>query len=122
VLEGILRRIIPAAAEGWVHAGVDEFLRSYLTARGRVALYAAARCIYLEEPHGAKGFWTRLAGLAASSLFIWGERDGLVPIGFRRHVEEALPSSRHVVLDCGHVPQLERPAQTHAAIEAFLER
>jgi len=121
VFESIVHRIIPAAADGWVRAGVDEFLRAYLTPRGRVAFYAAARSIYLEEPHGAKGFWTRLAGLQARSLFVWGQIDRLVPIGFARHVADVLPSARHVTLDCGHVPQLERPAETHAAIESFLK-
>ena len=33
-----------------------------------------------------------------------------------KHVERALPAARHVELDCGHVPQLERPRETHAAI------
>ena len=118
--ESALHRLIPAAADNWVRAGVDEFLRAYTTPRGRVAFYAAARNIYLEEPHGAKGFWTRLAGLQARTLFVWGELDRLVPIGFARHVEETLPSARHLRLDCGHVPQLERPEQTQAAIVAFL--
>jgi pimeloyl-ACP methyl ester carboxylesterase len=121
VVEGIVHRIIPVADSNWVHAGVDEFLRTYLTPRGRVAFYAAARQIYLEEPHGAKGFWTRLATLAPPALFVWGKRDGLVPVAFAAHVKRTLPSARHLVLDCGHVPQLERPAQTHAAIDAFFK-
>ena len=37
-----------------------------------------------------------------------------------RHVEQALPAARHVELDCGHVPQLERPRETHAAIREHL--
>jgi pimeloyl-ACP methyl ester carboxylesterase len=45
-----------------------------------------------------------------------------VPIGFARHVRDALPSARHLELDCGHVPQLERPAETHGAIAAFFTR
>ena len=120
LVEGALRRILPVAPDGWAAAGVDEFLRSYLTPRGRAAFYASARSIYLDEPHGNDGFWTRLAELAPSSLFVWGRHDTLVPIGFRRHVEAALPRARHVELDCGHVPQLERPRETHAAIRAFL--
>ncbi len=120
VVEAVLHRIIPAAGSNWVQAGVDEFLRAYLTARGRLAFYAAARQIYLEEPHGAKGFWTRLATLAPSSLFVWGKHDWLVPITFAAHVKQTLPSARHLELDCGHVPQLERPAETHAAIADFL--
>lgn len=122
VIEGIVHRIIPAAAGGWVHAGVDEFLRAYLTPRGRVALYAAARNIYLEEPHGEKGFWTRLERMQAACLFIWGRLDRLVPIGFARHVAAVLPAADQLYLDCGHVPQLERPVETHTAIAAFLQR
>jgi len=120
VVEAVVHRMLPVAEFSWVRAGVDEFLRAYLTPRGRMAFYAAARQIYLEEPHGAKGFWTRLRGLTASSLFIWGKADRLVPIGFVSHVKRAMPSARHVELDCGHVPQIERPAETHAAIAEFL--
>jgi pimeloyl-ACP methyl ester carboxylesterase len=120
VVEGVVRRLIPGAADGWAAAGVDEFLRSYLTPRGRAAFYAAARNIYLDEPHGEDGFWTRLAELSPDALFVWGRRDNLVPIGLMKHVERALPRARHVELDCGHVPQLERPRETHAAIKDFL--
>jgi pimeloyl-ACP methyl ester carboxylesterase len=120
-VEAIVHRLIPAAASGWVRAGVDEFLRTYVTPRGRVAFYATARQIYLEEPHGAKGFWTRLAGLRPPALFVWGQHDRLVPLAFAAHVRHTLPSARHVELDCGHVPQIERPAETHAAIAEFLQ-
>ena len=122
IVEEIVRRVVPGAADEWTRAGIDEFLRAYLTPRGRVAFYAAARQIYLEEPEGPDGFWTRLGELECDSLFVWGRRDTLVPIGFRRHVERTLPKARHEVVDCGHVPQLEAPTQTHAAIARFLRR
>jgi pimeloyl-ACP methyl ester carboxylesterase len=51
---------------------------------------------------------------------VWGRHDVLVPIGFMKHVERALPRARHVELPCGHVPQVERPRETHAAIRSFL--
>jgi pimeloyl-ACP methyl ester carboxylesterase len=120
VVERVVRRLIPGAEDGWAAAGVDEFLRAYLTARGRAAFYAAARNIYLDEPHGDDGFWTRLATLSPDAMFVWGRHDGLVPIAFMKHVERALPAARHVELNCGHVPQLERPRETHAAIADFL--
>jgi pimeloyl-ACP methyl ester carboxylesterase len=121
IVEGFVRRMIPGAAgQGWSGAGVDEFLRAYLSPRGRVAFYAAARQIYLEEGNGPDGFWSRLERCAPRSLFLWGRRDQLIPIGFARHVAAALPSAEHVELDCGHIPQFERPAQTHAALDAFL--
>lgn len=117
-----MERVLPGARRGWAAAGVDEFLRSYLQPRGRAAFYAAARNVYLEEPDGPDGFWTRLTTLAPESLFVWGRRDTVVPLAFARHVERALPAARHLELDCGHVPQLERPAQTHAALLRFLDR
>jgi pimeloyl-ACP methyl ester carboxylesterase len=120
VVEAIVRRVVPAANGGWTAAGIDEFLRAYLTGRGRAAFYAAARNIYLDEPYGENGFWTRLKALERDSLFVWGRKDTLVPIGFMKHVEKALPNARHVELDCGHVPQVERPRETHAAIRKFL--
>lgn len=121
VVEAIVRRLVPGPDGGWTTAGVDEFLRAYLTRSGRAAFYAAARNIYLDEPHGDAGFWTRLKTLECDSLFVWGRHDMLVPIGFMRHVERALPRARHVELDCGHVPQVERPRETHAAIRKFLK-
>jgi len=120
LVEGIVHRLIPGADEGWTAAGVDEFLRAYLTPSGRAAFYAAARHIYLEEPHGESGFWPRLAELQAEALFVWGRRDKLVPIAFERHVIDTLPAARHLELDCGHVPQIERPRHTHRAVDAFL--
>ena len=121
LIEAIVRVAIPGdGAEQWTAAGVDEFLRSYLTPRGRVAFYAAARNIYLEEPLGPHGLWTRLAGLQVPSLFVWGRQDRLVPIAFAGHVREVLPGAAQLELDCGHVPQLEAPEQTHAALAAFL--
>jgi pimeloyl-ACP methyl ester carboxylesterase len=120
VVQAIVHRLIPGANEGWTAAGVDEFLRAYMTPAGRAAFYAAARHIYLEAPDGAQGFWARLRELRPEALFVWGRRDTLVPIAFARHVTDALPQARHLELDCGHVPQVERPRETHAAIRAFL--
>ena len=111
--------LIPDAEKGWISAGVDEFLRSYLTPSGRAAFYAAARHVYLENPHGQEGFWTRLETLQPDALFVWGRHDRLVPLAFARHVTETLPRARHLQLECGHVPQIELPDQTHAAMAAF---
>ncbi len=120
IVERIVRQVVPGGGDEWTAAGIDEFLRSYLTPRGRAAFYASARNIYLEPPHGNDGLWTRLPDLRPPSLFVWGRKDPLVPIAFERYVREALPGSHHLELNCGHVPQLERPKQTHEAIVSFL--
>jgi pimeloyl-ACP methyl ester carboxylesterase len=120
VVEEFARRFVPGGRDGWSAVGVDEFLRAYLQPRGRAAFYAALRHIYLDEPEGEEGFWTRLRSLERDSLFVWGRNDRLVPIAFARHVREALPAAQHVELECGHVPQLEAPKETHAAVRRFL--
>lgn len=119
-VEPIVRRLVPGAQGGWTAAGVDEFLRSFLTPSGRFAFYESARKIYMDEPHGDEGFWSRLRGLSPETMFIWGKQDTLVPISFMKHVERTLPAARHVELNCGHVPQLEMPGPTHREIARFL--
>jgi pimeloyl-ACP methyl ester carboxylesterase len=105
----------------WYDAAVDEFLRIFRGPRGRIAFFACLRQIYLEDAFGAGGFWTRLPSLAPPALFVWGDRDPLVPSSFARHVLEAVPHARSVVLrDCGHVPQFELPEQTHGLVRDFL--
>lgn len=106
-------RLDPAAAD----VAVDEFCRIYRSRAARVAFFAAARNIYLDEPHGEAGFYARLTGLEPPALFIWGEADRLIPAGFSRHVAEALPGAEQIVLaDCGHVPQVELPERTNGLI------
>ena len=108
-------------ADAWYEAAADEFVRIFNTPRGRIGFFSAARQIYLEEPWGERGFWDRLPGLSTPSLFVWGERDRLVPAAFERHVEKAVPEARSVVMkDCGHVPQYELPDETHELVRGFL--
>jgi pimeloyl-ACP methyl ester carboxylesterase len=110
-------RIHPSAAD----VAVQEFLRTYRSVNARVAFHSAARHIYLDEPNGKTGFWTRLGDLEPPAMFVWGDEDPLVPLAFSRYVREALPDSRQVVLDqCGHVPQVEHPVDANALVHDFI--
>jgi pimeloyl-ACP methyl ester carboxylesterase len=110
-------RIHPTAAD----VAVEEFLRTYGSVNARVAFHASARHIYLEEPNGPKGFWTRLGELEPPAMFVWGDEDPLVPQAFGRYVRDALPAARQVVLDqCGHVPQVEHPVDANALVHDFI--
>lgn len=120
IVDPLVRRMVPGARDGWTAAGIDEFLRAFLDPRGRAAFYASARNIYLEEASGPKGLWERLHSIEVPSLFVWGRHDRLVPVAFARHVRRAIPAAQHVVLQCAHVPQFERPAELHEAMTAFL--
>jgi pimeloyl-ACP methyl ester carboxylesterase len=100
---------------------VQEFMATYRDPGARVAFASAARNIYLEEPDGGEGFWDRLEQLQPPAMFIWGDKDPLVPLAFCAHVGEALPDAKQVVLnESGHVPQVELPEDTNALVHDFI--
>ena len=105
----------------WYDAAADEAQRVFRSPAHRASFLQTARQIYLEEAHGRHGFWDRLPGLLPPALFLWGDRDRLVPASFARHVADALPHAASIVLeDCGHVPQFEHPEETMALVRGFL--
>jgi pimeloyl-ACP methyl ester carboxylesterase len=107
--------------QAWLDAAADEALRVFASPAHRIAFLSCARQIYLEDAYGRRGFWDRLPGLLPPALFLWGDRDRLVPSSFSRHVQDCLPSAGSVVLeDCGHVPQFEHPEQTNALLRGFI--
>lgn len=109
--------------DAWYDAAADEFCRVTTSRAHRVALFAAMRAIYLDEAFGDRGFWTRLPALVPPALFLWGDRDRLVPCSFARHVSTALPTAESLVLtDSGHVPQFEHPEQTAELVRKFLAK
>jgi pimeloyl-ACP methyl ester carboxylesterase len=100
---------------------VHEFQSIYGSPGARYAFLRMARAIYLEEPFGSRGFYSRLATLDRPSLFVWGVSDPLIPVHLSRHVAEWLPDAEQIVLDgCGHVPQIEFPDQVNGLICRFL--
>ena len=107
--------------DAWYEAAIDEFLRVMAVRQNRLAAFSALRHIYLDEPFGETGFWERLPALRPPALFVWGDRDVLVPAGFARFVSDALPDSKCVVLpDCGHVPQFEYQDLTAQLAREFI--
>ena len=110
LVEAIVRRVIPGAEQGWTAAGVDEFLRAYLTPAGgppstrpRATSISTSRTGRRASGHGS-------AELQAESLFVWGQRDRLVPIAFARHVEEVLPRARTSSSTAATSPRSSAPA------------
>jgi pimeloyl-ACP methyl ester carboxylesterase/putative sterol carrier protein len=107
----------------WYDAAADEAVRVLRSPAHRVAFISCARQIYLEDAYGRHGFWDRLPGLLPPALFLWGDRDRLVPSSFARHVTDRLPEAGSVVLeDCGHIPQFEHPELTNALLRGFMEQ
>ena len=106
----------------WYDSAIDEFARVLGMRANRSATFSALRHVYLDEPFGDSGFWDRLPSLQPPALFLWGDKDVLVPAAFGRFVSEALPQAESVILaDCGHVPQFEHPELTARFTTRFIE-
>ncbi len=63
----------------------------------------------------------RLSELNIPTLLVWGDSDQILPVS---HGEEAVRRLRHgrlsIIPGCGHMPQVERPAQFVEALERFV--
>ncbi len=107
-------------ADNWYDAAIDDLLEVWKSPRARMAFFTAARNVYLDEPEGDEGFWTRLSMMKTPALYVYGGRDQLISSAFARRVEGCIPhASVEVWEDCGHVPQLECTERTLETMAKF---
>ena len=70
---------------------------------------------------GRSDFTTRLGELTMPALVLWGRDDALVPVAVGRRLADALPHARFRDIEgCGHLPTLEKPAESAALAAEFL--
>ncbi|MEF2977351.1 alpha/beta fold hydrolase [Subtercola sp. YIM 133946] len=63
----------------------------------------------------------RLADITVPALVLWGASDRIVTPEYGAVFAAAIPDARLTVIpDAGHLPHLEQPAPTFAALDAFL--
>jgi 3-oxoadipate enol-lactonase len=63
-----------------------------------------------------------LVRIAVPTLVLSGSKDGNAPASMMRRMADAIPGAHYVELDgCGHLANLERPADFDAALRGFLE-
>ena len=59
--------------------------------------------------------------ITVPTLLIWGREDQLIPSSYARAWESGIPHLRkYLITGCGHVPFVEKPADTAGAILEFL--
>jgi pimeloyl-ACP methyl ester carboxylesterase len=98
----------------------QEFMRVYRDPRARVAFFSSLRHIVTEPPGP---FWASLAKIEQPSIVLFGESDRLVPLRLGAGLADRLPNASFRPLPgVGHVPQVEAPRETLAAILEFVGR
>jgi 4,5:9,10-diseco-3-hydroxy-5,9,17-trioxoandrosta-1(10),2-diene-4-oate hydrolase len=66
---------------------------------------------------------SRLAQLQARLLAVWGEDDLVIPPIKEEDILSAVPGSTvHVLPECGHWPQMEKPEEFNEILTSFLSR
>lgn len=109
--------------ESWYEAAIDDFLTTWRSPRARLAFFKSLRNLYLDEPLGEQGLWSRLAAMKTPALYVYGKRDVLITHHFSKKVARHIPHARVAVWnDCGHVPQIEFPQRTTELMLSFLGR
>ena len=62
-----------------------------------------------------------LPGITTPTLLVWGREDAITPIECGELYQRAIPHARLTIMDnCGHMPEMEHPAQFTQLVENFL--
>ena len=90
----------------------------------RVDLEAPPRRFAVERQREAMGQWSshdRLSSIAAPTLVLCGEDDGMVPPENSRQLAEGIPGAKlELIPQCGHLAMLEQPETVAKAVFDFL--
>jgi 2-hydroxy-6-oxonona-2,4-dienedioate hydrolase len=63
----------------------------------------------------------KLASIHAATLVVWGRQDELIPLASGEKLRDGIAGAKLVVLEhCGHVPQIEKPAEFNQTLLEFL--
>jgi pimeloyl-ACP methyl ester carboxylesterase len=77
----------------------------------------------LTSEHGMSdpALQAKLGDIRIPALVLWGDSDGVFTPGYgRAYAAELGNASFELVAEAGHLPQLEQPVATFAAIDGFL--
>jgi pimeloyl-ACP methyl ester carboxylesterase len=62
-----------------------------------------------------------LPGVRTPTLLVWGSEDAIAPLDCGEIYHRAIPGARlSVIEDCGHLPEMEKPAEFAALVRDFL--
>jgi len=69
------------------------------------------------------GLRNRLGQVEIPVLVLWGDSDRIVTPGYGQALAAMFPQAEFAVVNqAGHLPQLEQPAATFGALDAFVSK
>ena len=95
-----------------------ERVAEYVAPLRRPGAVRVVRQILLSED--ALGFPEIVRGVRAPTLVVWGRYDAWITPRDAERFASDIPGARVVLVEAGHMPQEERPAETAGLIEEFL--
>jgi pimeloyl-ACP methyl ester carboxylesterase len=107
----------PAAQAMSARPADNEAYIAFMLERAK-SLATAAKYLW---PIPNRGLNKRLHRVAAPTLLIWGESDGIVPPQYAGDFRAGIPQARvQIIPEAGHLPQFEQTDRVVEAVEAFL--
>ena len=74
---------------------------------------------YMHDP----GLPARLSRVEIPVLVLWGDSDRIVTPAYGQALAAAFPQAQFAVIaEAGHLPQIERPATTFGALDAYINK
>ena len=105
-----------------VHPDTGQAVRDAL-ANMTVRVGAAAYVRQNEAVAAREDLFPILANVTVPTLVAVGAEDLMTPPAFSQAIAEMVPTAElHVIAECGHLPPIEKPAETADLIRAWLNR
>jgi len=99
-------------------AAVEAFLASRVTAGDQYTIQRFIDSI----GHGEDMLDGKLGAIKNPTLIVWGREDGLTQLAMGQRFNKEIAGSQLFVIEkCGHVPQIEKPAEFNAGLLKFLD-
>jgi pimeloyl-ACP methyl ester carboxylesterase len=131
----IARRMMERARSGEYHAVLDELFAGFVHPSRREDVALRQLCHDMGEDVGAENFVRQqtamigrvdsrpaLAWIKCPTLVLSCDTDNTIPNALSKEMAENIHGAKLVILEnCGHLPQVERPEATAAALVEWLQ-
>ncbi len=97
------------------HARIDRFYDYFNAPSARESAHAVLRSMLDTRPVVA-----RIARIRRPTLVVWGREDRMFPATFALKLSREVPDARLTLMDSGHAPHVEQPAELVSVVSEFL--